>query len=168
MKSSTAEKALVNLHHPLSVSDQLCPSRKSNVEIIRLTAGLHRQTWISGYPVFIDICIENKSTRDVSKVELQLEKTVLFHDCSAPLANSKATSSLRVPDLLVRKVIATTQVSTDFQGVRVLSQDFRTCQMQLPTGLVSINTGMCVSSIVAEEAAFTLLDFLTLQFSSQT
>ena len=52
------------------------------------------------------------------------------------------TDALRIPDYLQREVIARTQVTDGWQGVRALSQDFRTCQMGLPTGLISIETGM--------------------------
>ena len=136
-----AEKALVNLRYPIIVTDTICPSKKSSVDMIKLTAGLHRQSWISGYPCFLDICIDNKSSRDVNKIEMQLEKITLFHDHTAPSANTKATSSLRIPDHLSREIIATSQSWDDFHGVRALSQESRTCQMQLPTGLVSIDTG---------------------------
>ena len=131
----------MNLKFPLSVSDELNVSKRFNVQGIKLTAGLHRQTWISGYPVFIDVHIENKSTRDVKKLELQLEKTTLFHDYSAPSAAARLTDILRVPDYLRREIIASTQITDGWQNVHAMSQDFRTCQMGLPPGLVSIETG---------------------------
>lgn len=117
-------------------------SKKINTQMVKLTAGLHRQTWISGYPVFIDIHIENRTSRDVKKVELQLEKTTIFHSFSAPSAGAKSADVLRVPNHLHKEVVSKTQISDGFQRVRALSQDFRTCQMELPTGLVSIDTGM--------------------------
>lgn len=131
----------MNLKYPLSVSDELIVSKKFNLQVIKLTAGLHRQTWISGYPVFIDIHIENRSEKDVRKLDLQLEKTTLSYNYSAPSAAAKLTDTLRVPDTLQREIIASTQVTDGWQSVRTMSQDFRTCQMELPTGLVSIDTG---------------------------
>ena len=141
MIDSIAEKALVNLKHPLSVSDELNVSRRFNAQTIKLTAGLHRQTWISGYPVFIDVHIENRSNKDVRKIELQLEKTVLYHDYSAPSAGIRLGDTLRVPNRLRKQIISVKQVLEGWQGVPPLAQDFRTCQMDLPTGLVSIDTG---------------------------
>ncbi|KAL6713345.1 hypothetical protein ACLMJK_008810 [Lecanora helva] len=135
------EKALVNLKYPLSVSDELILSKRSNLQVVKLTAGLHRQTWISGYPVFIDIHIENRSDKDIKRLELQLEKTTLFHSYSAPSTATKVTDTLRVPDILQRDIIASTQVTDGWTSVRPMSQDFRTCQMDLPSGLVSIETG---------------------------
>ena len=137
----SAEKVLVNLKYPLSVSDEFCLSKKSSVQVIKLTAGLHRQTWISGYPVFIDIHIENRSEKDVRRLDLQLEKTVLFHSYSAPSAAAKLTDTLRVPDTLQRETIASRQVTDGWQSVHAMAQDLRTCQLDLPTGLVSIETG---------------------------
>lgn len=96
---------------------------------------------MNSYPVFVDIHIDNRSSKDVKKVEMQLEKAILFHDYSAPSANTKTTSTLRVPDHVQKEIIVSSQLSGDFDGVCALSQDFRTCQMQLPTGLVSIETG---------------------------
>jgi len=136
-----AEKALVNLKHPLSVSDELNLSKKFSAQTVKLTAGIHRQTWISGYPVFIDVHIENRSNKDVRKLELQLEKTVIFHNYSAPSAGAKLSDTLRIPDDMQKATITSTQVADGWLGVRALSQDFRTCQMELPTGLVSIETG---------------------------
>ena len=136
-----AEKALVNLKYPLSVSDELILSKRSNVQVIKLTAGLHRQTWISGYPVFIDVHIENRSEKDVRRLDLSLEKTILFHNYSAPSSAAKLSDTLRVPDTLQREIVASTQVIDGWQSVRAMAQDFRTCQMDLPTGLVSIETG---------------------------
>ena len=77
----------------------------------------------------------------MKKLELQLEKTTLFHDYSAPSAAAKLTDTLRVPDHLQKEIVASTQITDGWYGVRATSQDFRTCQMGLPTGLVSIETG---------------------------
>jgi hypothetical protein len=121
--------------------------------MIKLTAGLHRQTWISGYPVFVDVHINNESSKDVKKVELQLEKTILFHDYSAPSAGSRSTDGLRVPDRMHKEIISRIQIRDGFHGVRALSQDFRTCQIALPPGLVSIETGIHFFSFFHEEHA---------------
>lgn len=123
------------------MSDELYLSRKISTQTVKLTAGLHRQTWISGYPVFVDVHIENWSSKDLKKAELQLEKATLFHDYSAPSAGTRPAEGLRVPNYMQREIISRTHILDEFQGVRALSQDFRTFQMQLPTGLVSIETG---------------------------
>ena len=145
---SAAEKALVNLSSPLIAVDEMPMSKRYNTQTVRLTAGLHRQTWISGYPVFVDMHIENKSSRDVKKVELQLEKTTLFHNYPAPSTNAGAADVLRLPDHRETEIVVRKELVDGFQGVRSLSQDFRTCQLELPVGLVSVETGGCFQGIL--------------------
>lgn len=152
------------------MSDELYPSRKISTQVVKLTAGIHRQTWISGYPVFIDIHVENRSSKDVKRIEVQLEKKTLFHDYSAPSAGVHSTDGLRVPNHMQREIISRTHMD-GFQGVRGLSQDFRTCQMEIPPGLVSIETGVfiCTHSTVhgipvaseANQSAWFMLRLLT-------
>lgn len=117
-------------------------SKRSNTRTVKLTAGLHRQTWISGYPIFVDMHIDNKSSKDVRKVELQLEKTTLFHNYPAPSTNAVSADVLRLPDHRQTEIVVRKDLADGFQGVVSLSQDFRTCQLELPTGLVSIETGV--------------------------
>lgn len=139
---SVAEKALVNLPNPLLASDEMFLSKKADTQMVQLTAGLHRQTWISGYPIFADIHIDNRSSKMVKKVELQLEKTTLFHNYSAPSTATSFVDVLRLPDERTREIIVSKELSDGFQGVRSLSEEHRTCQIELPVGLVSVETGM--------------------------
>ena len=137
-----AEKALVNLSDPLLAVDEMPMSKRYSTETVKLTAGLHRQTWISGYPVFVDTHIENKSSRGVKKMELQLEKTTLFHKYPAPSTDAGSADVLRLPDHRETEIVVRKDLADGFHGVRSLSQDFRTCQLELPIGLVSIETGV--------------------------
>lgn len=86
--------------------------------------------------------IDNKSRKDVKKIELQLEQTILFHNYSAPSTNAGSADVLRLPDHRQVEVIVKKDLADGFQGVHSMSQDFRTCQLELPTGLVSIETGL--------------------------
>lgn len=135
------EKALVNLSSPLLAVDEMPMSKRHSTQTVKLTAGLHRQTWISGYLVFVDMHIDNKSSKDVKKVELQLEKTTLFHNYPAPSTSSGSADVLRLPDHRQTEIVVRKELADGFKGVHSLSQDFRTCQLELPTGLVSIETG---------------------------
>lgn len=129
-------------------------SKRYSTQIVRLTAGLHRQTWISGYLIFVDMHIENKSSKDVKKVELQLEKTTLFHNYPAPSTNAGSADVLRLPDHRQTEIVVRKDLADGFHGVQSLSQDFRTCQLELPTGLVSIETGVYFLSISPNAKAF--------------
>ena len=149
MTNDVAEKALVNLPHPLLASDELQFSKNTNAQWIKLATGLHRQTWISGYPVFVDIHIENKSHKTVKRVDLQLEKTILFYNYSAPSTGAISADLLRLPDHLNKEIVVDKVLLDGFRGVRPFSEDFRTCQLQLPAGLVSIETGRTCPSLIA-------------------
>lgn len=83
----TAEKALVSLPSPLNASDEWIRPRDTTVEIIRLTAGIHRQVWVSGTNIFVDVYIVNNSHKTVKKIVLQLERDILCykHVCSKSL-----------------------------------------------------------------------------------
>ena len=122
-------------------SDELQFSKRTNNQKVKLTAGLHRQTWISGYPVFIDIHIENRSNKSVKRVDLQLEKTILFYNYSAPSTGAVSADLLRLPDHLTKEIVLDKVLLDGFHGVRPFSEDFRTCSLELPAGLVSIETG---------------------------
>ena len=139
-----AEKALVNLPNPLLVSDDMQLAKKSIAHKITLTAGLHRQTWISGYLVFVDMRIDNQTSKTVKHVELQLEKTTLFHNYPAPSTGARSADVLRLPDYRHSEIIARKEITSGSQGAWAQPQEFRTCQMELPIGLVSIETGMCL------------------------
>lgn len=117
-------------------------SKRYSTQTVKLTAGLHRQTWISGYLIFVDMYIDNKSSKAVKKVELQLEKTTLFHTYPSPSTNGGLADVLRLPDHRQTQMILRKDLADGFESVPPLSQDFRTCQLELPTGLVSIETGV--------------------------
>ena len=119
-------------------SDELQFSKRTNNQKVKLTAGLHRQTWISGYPVFIDIHIENRSNKSLKRVDLQLEKTILFYNYSAPSTGAVSADLLRLPDHLTKEIVLDKVLLV---GVRPFSEDSRTCSLELPAGLVSIETG---------------------------
>lgn len=69
----------MSLPSPLSASDEYIRHRDSGIETIKVTAGLHRQVWVSGTNIFVDVHIANKSKKVVKRVELQLERDVLFY-----------------------------------------------------------------------------------------
>ena len=126
--------------------DEIVLSKRHTTQTVKLTAGLHRQTWISGYLIFVDMHIVNRSSKDVKKVELQLEKTTQFHDYTAPSTSAGVADGLRLPDHRQTEIVVRKDLGDGFQGVHSLSEDFRTCQLALPTGLVSIETGVCFGS----------------------
>lgn len=117
-------------------------SKRCSTQTVKLTAGIHRQTWISGYLIFVDVHIDNKSSKAVKRVELQLEKTTLFHTYPAASTDAGSADVLRLPDHRQTEIVVRKDLAGGFQGVPSLSHDFRTCQLELPTGLVSVETGV--------------------------
>ena len=135
--SVIAEKALVNLSNPLVVNDALQMSRQN----IYVTAGIHRQTWIGGYLLFVDLHIDNQSDKAVRKIELQLERATVYYIHSAPSVGKTSADVLRLPDQIHKEILVRKNVLPNFEGIRPISQDFRTAQISIPNGLVSIETG---------------------------
>jgi phenolic acid decarboxylase len=74
----------MSLPSPLTASDEWIKTRDVTVEIVRVTAGLHRQVWVSGTSIYVDVHITNNSRKTIKKIELQLERDILCykHVCS--------------------------------------------------------------------------------------
>lgn len=79
-----AEKALMSLPSPLTASDEWLKPRDASVEVVRVTAGLHRQVWVSGTSIYVDVHIANNGRKPIKRIELQLERDILCykHVCS--------------------------------------------------------------------------------------
>ncbi|KAL8802528.1 MAG: hypothetical protein Q9182_003768 [Xanthomendoza sp. 2 TL-2023] len=92
------EKALLNLPNPLVVTEEVQASHRNGVETVELVAGVHRQTWISGYPLFVDVRIGNRGSKVVKKVELQLERSTFVYAHAAPSDEQGLCDTLRLPD----------------------------------------------------------------------
>lgn len=84
----------MSLPSPLTASDEWVRPRESALDIVRVTAGLHRQVWVSGTSIYVDVHIANNSRKMIKKIELQLERDIL---CYKHVCDSKhALTSLRM------------------------------------------------------------------------
>jgi hypothetical protein len=54
-------------------------TRDTGIKVIRVTAGLHRQVWVSGTRIYVDVHIVNESRKIIKKIELQLERDILCY-----------------------------------------------------------------------------------------
>ncbi|KAL9630189.1 MAG: hypothetical protein Q9204_004846 [Flavoplaca sp. TL-2023a] len=133
------EKALLNLPIPLVVTDEVQTSHRGSLDSVELTAGVHRQTWISGYPLFVDVRIDNRGSRFVKKVELQLERMTFIYAHAAPSEEQGLGDTLRLPDRCEKEVIL--KVSNHAWQVQPQSSDLKTCSLSVPPGLVSVDAG---------------------------
>jgi hypothetical protein len=75
----SAEKALMSLPSPLTASDEWVKPRETTIEVVRVTAGLHRQVWVSGTSIYVDVHVANSSRKTIKKIELQLERDILCY-----------------------------------------------------------------------------------------
>ena len=62
------EKALASLPSPLLAADTLYLAKEPEIQTVKLTAGLHRQTWVNGANIFIDIHVANNTARSLKKI----------------------------------------------------------------------------------------------------
>jgi hypothetical protein len=144
-KPPIAEKALVNLPSPLTAEDELLFPGAGRHERVKLIAGVHRQTWVSGTAVFVDVHISNSTQKPVKKLQLQLEKATTFYDHAPPSTATELAAHLRLPCRTEKEIVTrwtAKKARRGWHGVPAMSQDERTCRLDLPRGLVTIGTGM--------------------------
>ncbi len=114
-----------------------------NTHSVKLTAGLHRQTWVDGANIFIDVHTVNNSNKVIKRLEVQLEKMTLFFAHPAAGTVEKSVQHLRLPnrcdnELIARMVLKKVKV---WKGVQSKSSEVRTCELWVPKGHVTISTG---------------------------
>jgi hypothetical protein len=83
-----AEKALMSLPSPLTAGDEWTKPHNLTVEVVRVTAGLHRQVWVSGTSIYVDVHIVNNCRKQIKRIELQLERDILCYKHVGFFANS--------------------------------------------------------------------------------
>jgi hypothetical protein len=136
-------KALASLPDPLLASDSVSMTHNGQVETCRLTAGLHRQAWVNGAALFVDIHIANNTSKSVKKVEVQIEKSTLWYSHAAAGTVESSASHLRLPKKTDKEYAATaiTKKSREWDGVPPHASEVRTCNIDVPPGHVTISTG---------------------------
>jgi hypothetical protein len=137
------EKALGSLPDPLLASDSVSLTNNGQVDTCKLTAGLHRQTWVDGAAVFVDIHVANSTSKSVKKIEIQIEKSTLWYSHAAAGTAEKSASHLRLPKKTEKETIASsiTKKSREWDGVAPHASEVRTCSIDVPRGHVTISTG---------------------------
>ena len=69
----------MSLPSPLTASDGYVRHGSHSIETIAVTAGLHRQVWVSGTSIFVDVHTANNSKKTIKRLELQLERDILCY-----------------------------------------------------------------------------------------
>ena len=137
------EKALSSLPTPLLAMEQLSLPHGVATQNIKLTAGLHRQTWVNGAMIFVDVHIMNNSSKMLKKIEVQLEKTTLWYSHAAAGTTERRATHLRLPKKSDNEIVCTSIIkkSKDWRGVPPKTSEVRTCDLEVPRGHVTISTG---------------------------
>jgi hypothetical protein len=63
----------------LTAFDEYVRYRDGPPETVKVTAGLHRQVWVSGTSIFVDVHIANGLKKPIKRLELQLERDILCY-----------------------------------------------------------------------------------------
>jgi hypothetical protein len=87
----------MSLPSPLTVSDEYFRHRDGPPESVKVTAGLHRQVWVSGTNIFVDVRIANNLKKGIKRLELQLERDILcYKHVSEQKTHIQADPDLRI------------------------------------------------------------------------
>lgn len=137
------EKALCSLRTPLLASERLHFLHGSTPQVIKLTAGLHRQIWVNGGAIFVDIHVVNNSSRKIKKIEIQLEKKTLRYYHAAAETTEESAKHLRLPSRSETELVSCSFLkrSREWSGVAAHSSEVKTCDLEVPRGHVTISTG---------------------------
>ena len=139
------EKALTSLPSPLTATDELPLPRSSRCETIRLTAGLHRQVWVSGGSIFVDVHISNQSHRSARKLDLILERDVLCYKHAPARTRDRSASQARIFESKEQTVVTRSSVKAGttpgWNGVGPYESDARTWKLELPRGHATVRCG---------------------------
>ena len=138
------EKALTSLPSPLTAADELSLRRFGRCESVTLTAGLHRQVWVSGSSIFVDVHIANKSHKAVKRLELYLERDILCYKHGPAGTKEKSASQARIFESNEQAMIARSSLKLGMQGwngIEPHASETRTCELELPRGHATVRCG---------------------------
>ncbi|KAF2757872.1 hypothetical protein EJ05DRAFT_438960, partial [Pseudovirgaria hyperparasitica] len=138
------EKALMSLPSPLTAEDEFIRSRDHGLEVIHVTAGLHRQVWVSGTSIFVDIHVANNSSKNIKRLELQLERDILCYKHAAASTMEKSASQGRIFDANDRSILSrsiTKAGGGTWSGIAAHTTEIRTCDLELPRGHATVKCG---------------------------
>ncbi|KAF2634897.1 hypothetical protein P280DRAFT_412896 [Massarina eburnea CBS 473.64] len=138
------EKALMSLPSPLIASDEWVKPRDTTVEVVKVTAGLHRQVWVSGTSIYVDVHIANNSRKMIKKIELQLERDLLCYKHAAASTMEKSASQARIFDSNERTILSKSLIkhgAAGWHGVPAHQTHIRTCDLEVPRGHGTVKCG---------------------------
>ncbi|KAK5173900.1 uncharacterized protein LTR77_002581 [Saxophila tyrrhenica] len=138
------EKALTSLPSPLTATDELTLRHFGRCESAILTAALHRQVWVSGSSIFVDVHLANKCHKAIKKLELSLERDILCYKHAPASTREKSVSQARIFESNEQAVIARKTVKAGLQGwngVEPHDSETKTWELELPRGHATVRCG---------------------------
>lgn len=118
--------------------------KAGELDRIRLTAGLHRQVWVSGTSIFVDVHIANDARKTLKKLELAVERDILCyrHAAAATLQQSAGQARIfqdREQTILSKAVLK--PGANGWIGVKRYTSLVRTCEVDIPRGHSTVRCG---------------------------
>jgi len=118
--------------------------KAGELDRIRLTAGLHRQVWVSGTSIFVDVHIANDARKTLKKLELAVERDILCykHAAAATLQQSAGQARIfqdREQTILSKAVLK--PGANGWIGVKPYTSLVRTCEVDIPRGHSTVRCG---------------------------
>ena len=98
--------------------------------------------------LFVDVQVQNRSNRDVNKIVVQLEKATIVYAFSPASTRIGSADTLRIPDYCERSIAASSVFKSKSDVVPAHTEVVRTCRIEVPTGLVSVDTGKIVAFVL--------------------
>ncbi|PNS20082.1 hypothetical protein CAC42_5532 [Sphaceloma murrayae] len=138
------ERALRSLPSPLTAFDEIHMTRHKQVETIRLTAGLHRQVWVSGSSIFVDIHVANNSHKNLKRLELSVERDILYYRHAAASTLEKSASQARIFQDKEQTILKRSTMKVGkhgWNGISPYSSIVRTCDIEIPRGHTTVRCG---------------------------
>ncbi|KZF22161.1 hypothetical protein L228DRAFT_261373 [Xylona heveae TC161] len=135
------EKTLIALPSPLSASDETIARRSHPSEKIQLTAALHRQVWISGTSIFVDVHIVNRTHKWIKKLDIELQRNISFYKNTPASTLDKTVHHLRASDFTEKEIAARGTIKKGWKGVAPLTNELRTCELEVPRGHSTVKSG---------------------------
>jgi len=136
------ETALLPLDVPL-LSTEEHSLRWGGHKTLKVTAGLHRATWVSGTAAYVDVNIVNNTNRKVKCIRCKLRRHIVAYKNSVPLSENRSAGHLRVPSWIERKTLSHSElnIGTRWRGVKGSQLDVITCEIDIPRNQLSVNMG---------------------------
>ncbi|KAI9680902.1 MAG: hypothetical protein M1829_000982 [Trizodia sp. TS-e1964] len=139
------EKALLSLPTPLTATDEYISAPAHRPEKISITAGMHRKTWVSGTSLWIDIFVANYSSKGMKRMEVQLQRHVLFYTHTSATMLDPTASQERIPYgnemKVISKIISRATAHGTWRGVPPYTSESMSCEVSIPRGHLSIRPG---------------------------